>query len=296
MKSKPLYWLLKCLSLLPYWALMLLARVLAWLAWSSNSSLRWVTERNIKHCFATWSSQEQRQFAKKSLLETAKVAVEMPKVLLQKSDKSLGQIVAVNGKAYLDDAQQAGKGVVVLAPHLGNWEYLGLWLGANYDCVSLFKPSKNAVLNAIVEHGRSQSGARLMPTNKKGVLAVLKHIRKGGVTGILPDQVPDDANSRVYADFYGHKAPTMTLVGSLLQKPNMAAVVAFARRAGKGQFVIEIQPVSPDIYNTTPELAATAVNQAVESVIALAPEQYQWEYKRFKYNEAGEKHPLYKKA
>lgn len=296
MKSKPLYWLLKILSVMPWPVLALLAWLMAKLAWVFNSDMRRITELNIGYCFAEKTAKEQTTMAKASMLETAKVAVEMPKVLLQKPEKSLAQIVGVNGQEHLDAAQNAGQGVVLLAPHLGNWEYLGLWLGKKYDCVSLYKPGKSELLNDIVRHGRSQSGATLMPTNKKGVLAVLKHLRKGGVTGILPDQVPEEKTSRVYANFYGQKAPTMTLVGNLLQKPNMASVVAFARRLPKGKFIIEIQPVAADIYNKDAVVAATALNQAVENVIALAPAQYQWEYKRFKYNEADEKHPLYKKA
>jgi KDO2-lipid IV(A) lauroyltransferase len=191
--------------------------------------------------------------------------------------------------------QQQGDGVVIIAPHLGNWEYLGLFLGAHYDCVSLYKPGKYAVVNAVVRRGRSRSGANLMPTDKKGVMAVLKKLKAGSVSGILPDQVPEEANSRVMADFMGHPAPTMTLVSSLVKKPNIKAVAAFAKRLPSGKFELIFQAVDDAIYSADTEVSAAALNKAVENLLAEAPMQYQWEYKRFKYDAAGGKNPLYKK-
>ena len=133
-----------------------------------------------------------------------------------------------------------------------------------------------------------------MPTNKKGVMAVVKHLRQAGVTGILPDQVPDDRNAWISADFYGQPAPTMSLVANLAKKPQIKAVGAFAQRLENGQFEIIFQAVDDALYSKDSHIAATAMNHAVEQLIACAPAQYQWEYKRFKWTADGAKHPIYK--
>lgn len=295
MQFKPLYWLLYLLYLLPDVLLVLLARLFAAIAWYTHSDMRRITELNLQHCFADKTNKERQKLAKASLLETAKVAFEMPKVWLQSGEKSLKKVVKVSGEEHLKQLQSEGNGVLIIAPHLGNWEYLGHYLATHYSSMYMYKPSKSAVLNHIVISGRTKTGAQLAPTDKKGVLMVLKHLKQGGVTGILPDQAPDDPASRVSANFYSKPAPTMTLVSSLAKKPNIKAVAAFAKRLSCGNFEIIIKPAPNELYSDDIETSATALNAAVESIIAEAPAQYQWEYKRFKYDEHGNKHALYKK-
>ena len=296
-KQHPQYWLLRFIAALPYGFLYSIARFAAFCAWHSASRLRRITELNIGYCFPALSSAEQKKLSQASLRETINVGLEMPKVLFQDVDKSLAQIVQVSGKEHIDALLAGGSGVIVLAPHLGNWEYLGLYLGQHYDTVSLYKPSGHPLMDTLVQQGRSSSGAKLMPTNKKGVMTVLKHLKRGGVTGILPDQVPIENNAWVNAEFYGHKAPTMSLVANLAKKPGVKAVAAFAKRLdnNKGQFEIIFQAVDEAIYSGDSSISSSAMNHAVEKLISEAPAQYQWEYKRFKWNAEGQKHTLYRK-
>ena len=126
-------------------------------------------------------------------------------------------------------------------------------------------------------------------------MKVIKHLKSQGVTGILPDQVPDDRNAWVNAPFFNQMSPTMTLASSLSSKPNVTAVVAFAKRHKGGKFEVIIKPIDEAIYSQDKQVSTTALNQAVEGLIKLAPEQYQWEYKRFKWDSKGHKHPLYRK-
>lgn len=295
MQFKPLYWLLYLLYIIPDGLSVLLARFTAFLAWQTNSDMRRITELNLGHCFSEMPLSERQQLAKASLLETAKTAFEMPKVWLQSGDKSCSKVVKVSGEEHLKQLIADGSGVVIIAPHLGNWEYLGHYLATHYSSMYMYKPSKSDVLNHIVINGRTKTGAELAPTDKKGVLMVLKHLKQGGVAGILPDQAPDDPASRVSANFYQKPCPTMTLVSSFAKKPNIKAVVAFAKRLSDGNFEIIIKPASDDLYSDDLQTSASALNAAVESVISEAPAQYQWEYKRFKYGQDGKKHELYKK-
>ena len=288
------YGLLRAIACLPQCSLHSIARCIAFIAWHGRSRLRRITEINIRHCRDDLSAKQQQQLARQSLIETVKVGLEMPRVLFHSCERNLSLIAKVSGKAHIDALLAAGHGVIVLAPHLGNWEYLGLYLGQHFDCVSLYKPSGHPVMDRLVEQARSGSGAKLMPTNKKGVMAVVKHLRQAGVTGILPDQVPDDRNAWISADFYGQPAPTMSLVANLAKKPQIKAVGAFAQRLENGQFEIIFQAVDDALYSKDSHIAATAMNHAVEQLIACAPAQYQWEYKRFKWTADGAKHPIYK--
>jgi KDO2-lipid IV(A) lauroyltransferase len=49
-----------------------------------------------------------------------------------------------------------------------------------------------------------------------------------------------------------------------------------------GGWELHFLPVSEDLYSEDIETSLAALNSGVEAIIALAPEQYQWEYKRFR--------------
>jgi KDO2-lipid IV(A) lauroyltransferase len=46
--------------------------------------------------------------------------------------------------------------------------------------------------------------------------------------------------------------------------------------------------VGEDLYSEDIQTSLAALNRGVEAIVALAPEQYQWEYKRFRDRPAGE--------
>ena len=54
------------------------------------------------------------------------------------------------------------------------------------------------------------------------------------------------------------------------------------RVTASGPFKIVFQAVSDHVADSDVDIALATLNQSVEACVNLAPEQYQWEYKRFK--------------
>lgn len=280
-------------ALLPWRLQSFVALIASSLLWVIRSDMRKTTETNIALCFPELPSKQQKQLAKKSIYHTVMVALELPKVWSQAAEKSLQQIVDVEGKALLDQAIQQGKGVIVIAPHLGNWEYLGLYLGQYYQSVSLYQPPRREWMEDITRQGREKTGSTLVPTNKKGVLALLKALKASGVTGILPDQMPERDSGTDFVPFFGQVVPTMTLIPSLIRRGNIIAVTGFAQRLAGGKFKIIFQSVPELIYHDDEQQSTLGLNQAVEQLVNTAPEQYQWEYKRFRRGNNNERRRVY---
>jgi KDO2-lipid IV(A) lauroyltransferase len=114
-----------------------------------------------------------------------------------------------------------------------------------------------------------------------GVRMLLRHLKKGGCTVILPDQVPGEGEG-AWADFFGRPAYTMTLTGRLQESSGAALVFCFAERLAGGRgFRLRLrareEPLPADRA-----AAALAVNRGVEELVRLAPEQYLWGYNRYK--------------
>ena len=244
----------------------------------SGSGPARVTRINIGLCFPELTDPEQRALVRTSLVETVRTGLEMAWSWEQPVDKVLSHIETVEDTQALTADE---RGLIVLAPHLGNWEVLGLWLGQTQPrMASLYAPPHQTWLEPYMRAARERSGATLHPTDRRGVMQLTRCLREGGTVGILPDQEPDFSAGQ-FAPFFGIAANTMTLAAKLARRTGARAVVAAALRT-PGGFRIVSEPVPEAFYTDDLPTALTAMNTAIERLVRKAPAQYQWEYKRFK--------------
>lgn len=251
------------------------------LSWPFKGRSRKVTERNIQLAFPELSRAEQEQLARASLCATGELAAEMGHVWLRSWPYVQGLIRDVHGAEAIVEAQQAGRGVIVLAPHLGNWEMIGLHLATLGSVVSLYEPPKLQQLGPMIEAARQRSGARLVPTDSRGLVKLLKSVKGGHISGILPDQAPDDLQSGQNALFMGVPCFTGTLSSNMIRRTGALAVFGFAKRV-PGGFELYYQPVEDALYDEDTSVSLAALNRGVEQCVRQCVEQYQWEYKRFR--------------
>ncbi len=259
-----------------------MALLIVFLAWKMKAKNWRRTVENIQRCFPVLSNEEQEELSKASLLHTLLAVMEMPRVWLRSQAITLGLVRHVKNAELLRAAYDRGKGVIIIAPHLGNWEVLGAYLAKDYSITNLYKPSKSEAIDKLVIEGRTANGSKLAPTNRKGVMQLIKSLKAGELIGILPDQVPEAGNGMIEAPFFGHQAQTMTLLSTLLQKTGAAAVFAYAKRLNNGQFDIVCVEPAEGLYSEELSVSVATLNDGIEAVVRQAPEQYQWAYKRFK--------------
>lgn len=282
MKAKLIIFFLSVFSHFPLAWAHKLGEMLAWLLMRFKNRARATTQANLAFCFPEYNEQALHSKTQESLAETAKLMLEMGRVWLKPIDQVRKLIVKVEGEHYLQEAAASDRGLIVLAPHLGNWEILGNYLSARVSMTNLYSPPDDEALDEFIQKARRRDGSELVATDRKGIATLIRLLKANKATGILPDQEPLTEGG-VFVPFFGQPALTMTLLPGLLKRSNALVLAAFARRLPDGQgFEVIIEPVSDDIYADDVEVSATAMNQAVEKLIAHAPAQYQWEYKRFK--------------
>lgn len=289
MGLKIIFWLL---ARLPNTLSQRLGSGIGWLLYVVDNREKRNAQTNISLCYPTLSELEQQQLVKQTLTENAKTLFEIPRIFDQGGEYAIGLVRSVEGIERYQAAIDSGKGVILLAPHLGNWELTVHYLNQFSPITAMFAPPKQAFLNEIMRQSRQSSGATLVPADPRGVRAQLKHLKQGGVIGILPDQQPKHNHAAIFAPFMGYPAYTMLLVNSLVKRTQATVLMTFAERlpVGKGYRLHVLE--APDNLDHVDELiAATALNQGVANCIALAPAQYQWTYKRFKHPPAGKKSP-----
>ena len=280
-KASAISWLWRQLSRWPLKRLWRMASVLGPMVYRFNKRERGVTERNLTVVYPDLSNAERQTLAQQSLRHSTATMLELGHAWMAEPHKVEASILAVYGRDKLDNARTEGRGVIVLAPHFGNWEVLNFWLSSHFPFTAMYEPPKIIDLDPVIRHGRERMGASLVPTNPRGVAALLKALKRSEAIGILPDQEPD-WGSGAFAPFFGRDAYTATLLPKLVARTQARVVTGVARRvAGKG-FEIHFLEADERVYSEDDLQSATGVNASVEAAISLDPAQYQWEYKRYR--------------
>lgn len=273
--------MLRLTSHLPLSLARRLGRLAASLYWPLGGRSRRVTERNIELAFPDLSPGQRRRLARRSLLATGELIGEMGHIWLKPHDYVSSLCLDVRGASLVTDALAAGRGVICLGPHLGNWEVVGLQLPSLGPAVALFEPPNLAALGPIMQRARERSGCTLVPTDTRGLGQLLRSVKRGQISGILPDQAPAELSAGANAPFMGIPCFTPTLACNMLRRTGALAVFTFAERV-TGGFILHFLPAEDAIYSKDSAEALAAMNRGVEMCVRMAPEQYQWEYKRFR--------------
>ncbi|WP_245944335.1 lysophospholipid acyltransferase family protein [Marinospirillum perlucidum] len=283
------WWLM---SRLPLAWIQGLAVFLGKLVWRFSKRERRVSQINIELCFPDKTPWERDQLARGSLIESAKTMLEMGYVWMAPKDIVLGKVKQVHGGDLITACQARQEPVIILGPHIGQWEMIGQWFSRDYPLTCMYSPPRIHSLDPVIRKGRCRTGGGLVPADVKGVAGLLKALKRGEMVGILPDQEPDHGQGGVFAPFYGVPALTATLLPKLVKKTGAKVFTALAKRLPHGEgYEIHILPANDKVYAEDEVTAAEGVNASVEEIIAYAPLQYQWSYKRFRKRPDGERHP-----
>jgi KDO2-lipid IV(A) lauroyltransferase len=291
MKSTLILATLRLLSRLPLRWQRRVGSLCAGIAFMAGTRMARTTLTNLALCFPELDESQRHQLARASLNHTFQTICEAGGMWLWPAERTLGGIERVEGLQLLRDAVTEGNGVLVIAPHLGNWELFGLYLnscgcGQSYQ---LFQPPDDPRLGKLIFEARSRAGANMVATDKQGVAQLLRALKAGEIVGILPDQVPP-VGSGDFAPFFGVPALTMTLLTRLQQKTGARVLGGVARRTPRG-FEIVISAPDAAVYAADPHTALAGLNATVEAMVRHSPAQYQWEYKRFKRQPPGRQAP-----
>ena len=130
--------------------------------------------------------------------------------------------------------------------------------------------------------GRERLGVQMATADLTGVRMLLRHLKQGNVVGLLPDQVPSGQGEFVLVDWFGRPAKTMTLPVKLLHQAKAGLVVMFAKRVDaphRFELYFEVVDV-PDSGDVAADVRT--INEHMERLIRMAPEQYLWNYNRYK--------------
>ena len=255
-----------------------------------------VAMRNLELAFPDMPVAERAVLHAEVIRTTGRQALETLRLWTRPHAENLALIREQTGVELFDAALAAGGGVIVVAPHHGNWELLNQWLAARTPLAILYKPPESAVGEAFLRRVRADTDASRVTQVRAegpGIRQLFKVLKAGGVVGILPDQQPKVGDG-VFAPFFGVQALTMTLVSRLAERSGATVLFASCERIDDALgFALRFDAAPAALSGTDVEASVAALNVGVERMARRAPGQYQWTYKRFKARPpgSGERNP-----
>lgn len=290
-----LYLLAAALGRLPWAWLRRLGDGVAWWWQRRDARESRVAQRNLELAYPWLQPAQRRRLQQAILRTTARQVLETLRFWTRPRASNLALIREHHGMGGFDAAIAAGRGVIVAAPHYGNWELLNQWLASRTPLAILYRPPESAIGEAFLRRVRAGGDARVTQVRAEGpgIRQLFKRLKAGGVVGILPDQQPK-AGDGAFAPFFGKPALTMTLLNRLAERSGATVLFGYCERIGGGPgFALRLEPASADIAAADPVHAAAALNREVERIARRDPAQYQWTYKRYTLRppDSGEENP-----
>ena len=280
-----LYALAWTLARLPWPLLRALADGMArlWIALDAREAR--VARRNLELIRPDLDTAAREAMLGEILRTTTRQTFETLRLWTRPARRNLTDIAERHGEALFDAALADDRGLIVAAPHMGNWELLNQWLASKTPLAILYRPPESAVGEAFLRRVRANAGGQVEQVRAEaaGVRTLLKRLQRGGVVGILPDQQPK-AGEGEFAPFFGKQALTMTLLSRLAHRSGAQVVLAWCRRLpgdGPPRFALHIVPAPDAVADADPQRAVAALNAALEAAIGADFTQYQWTYKRY---------------
>lgn len=128
------------------------------------------------------------------------------------------------GLDALKEAQAAGKGVIVISGHFGQWEAVRAVIKMHgSESGAVYRPNKNRHYERRLRAGIEEGGKPILATGHVGTRALVRHLRDGGIISILLDEKYAEGEP---LPFLGHDALTSLSVAQLALKYDLPMIPA----------------------------------------------------------------------
>jgi KDO2-lipid IV(A) lauroyltransferase len=185
------------------------------------------------------------------------------------------------GWQALQDARDTGQPVVLVTAHFGNYDAARVALReAGCKIAGIYMPMANKAFNTRYVAAMERIAAPVFPRDRAGLAGLLKHLRQGGMIGLVADHYIAHGE---LIDFMGEPARTALSSAEIALKHDALLVPVYAIRQPDGlSFRIRVEAPIP---HTDPLTMTKALNASVEALVRAHMDQWMWTHKRWKRNQ-----------
>ncbi len=247
---------------------------------------RGVVERQIAAAFPDFDQARVHEVARESYRNLGRVTVEATVLasigpehaipLFHDCPEDWGRLVAAHGQ---------GKGVVLVAGHVGSWELAAAYMCARgLPIAGIVRGASNPLAEAYFKRTRERLGVTVVH-DSEAVRRVPRLLRDGQVVGFLSDQAAVGLAS-TYVNFFGRPAKTPRGGAVFALRGDIPVVFVAAMRQPDGQYRLVVEDV-PVTHTGDRERDVDDImirfTAMLERLVRAYPEQYFWQHRRWKH-------------
>ena len=277
-------------SLLPAPAALAVGRGLGWLLGSALRYRRAEIFDTLGRCFPEKTEQERRIVTDRMFANLGMTLAEILR-LRRIREESVRQTITWEGSEQFHAAWARGKGVLVLAAHMGNWELMctvAPCCGVR-PFTLVAKTIRDAGVNEFIAQTRGRFGGKTLPAHNS-YRACLTALRHNEVLAFVLDQNMTYPEG-IFVEFFGQPANTTPGLALLSAQSGAPVVPIFGIRRGGAQHQwITLPPIEPppDRKPETIRSFTQFYTRVIEDVVRAHPDQWLWLHRRWKTKPRGD--------
>ena len=245
-----------------------------------------VADANLRAALPVLDHAARRRVVRGVWDNLGRMVGELPHVGALSENTAHGPGWVLEGDAILDAARAAGKPVIFVSGHIGNWEMLPPVVARRgLPFASLYRAAANPAVDAeVVTLRRRALGVEvpMFPKGAAGARAALAHLRGGGHLGMLMDQKMNDG---IVARFFGRDAMTAPALAALALRHRCLVIPGHVQRLGPARFRVVVEPplALPDTGDRQADILTftQSINDTLERWITARPESWLWLHRRW---------------
>jgi len=271
-------------SLLPRRAMLAVGRGLGRLWGALDRRHVEIGRQNLRQAFPDWPEPRIDATARAVYRHFGMVMLDIL-WLSTRSAEAMLRVVEWDGREHSREAVAAGRGVLYVTAHFGNWEVFGVAHGYHMTPIGVVaRPLDNPHLDERLCAFRRASGNTVI-SKWQALQEVLRLIRSGGGLAVLIDQNVQEKDG-IFVDFFGRPAATTTVAAAVALKTGCAVVPVWAELLPSGRYRLHYDaPLRWESHgDRRADIAGLtqALTSRIEQWVRERPEQWLWIHRRWK--------------
>jgi KDO2-lipid IV(A) lauroyltransferase len=280
------------LAVLPRRAVLALGGGLGRLAYHLDGKHRRIAAANLAIAFeAEKTSSERDEINQRFFIQFGRSLFDVLKASHMSAARVRG-LFEVEGRAHMDRALAAGKGVLLLTAHYGSWELTVPGMAECAPLQAIQRDLDNPFIARDLARLRAKLGTAGTISKFNAARPVLQALGRGEIVIILIDLNVLHSSKPVFVDFFGQPAATTGALAAFHLKTGAPIVPMFCEPLARGRYRMTYH--EPLIFERTADRAADVLKitqtctNMIERRIRERPEPWFWIHRRWKTRPRGE--------
>jgi len=250
---------------------------------------RAVVERQVAAAFPGLAESEVLRIARASYASLGRTTIETALLPTYAREQVLELVEQVTGWELVERALKAGRGLMVVTGHLGNWELGGSYVAARgVPIEAVARRMENPLFDHYLTETRRRIGMTVIH-DADAVRRVPRALREDHAVAFLVDQGAVGLAS-TWVPFFGRYAKTPRGPAVFTLRLRAPLLFACALRQPSGRYALHFEEVPVEQTGTLDadvDRIVASYTSTLERWVRRAPEQYFWHHRRWKHQRPG---------